>query len=154
AGDRIRVAGLLGSSDRHTGRLVQQYQVLGRPEDAAEILKDLELHGINVSRIVVTTAFERLSSEAQQALLGIEEASEIKLELFSEWAKLDVSKFPRVRMGSSGADNENDSTAFAITDVELQTLAGRPYWRFKRLVDVTGAVCLLVLTAPFSLIVA
>jgi lipopolysaccharide/colanic/teichoic acid biosynthesis glycosyltransferase len=151
--DRVCIAGVLGTNNRHTGRLVQQQKVLGVPEEAARILQDLEVHGINVKRIVVTTAFERLSATARQALIAVEQTSDIKLELFADWTKLDLSKSAEPDR-LSNESNANRDVAFTISDADLRNLARRPYWRLKRTVDFLIAVLLLVLTAPVSFVVA
>jgi lipopolysaccharide/colanic/teichoic acid biosynthesis glycosyltransferase len=151
--DRVRIAGVLGTNDRHTGRLVQQQQVLGVPEDAARILEELEVHGINVKRIVVTTAFDRLSPTARQALVAVEQTSDIKLELFADWTKLDLCKTGETGPLSNDS-NANHEVAFTISEVDLGNLARRPYWRLKRTVDFLFATVLLVFTAPVSFVVA
>jgi lipopolysaccharide/colanic/teichoic acid biosynthesis glycosyltransferase len=151
--DRVSIAGVLGTNDRHTGRLVQQQQVLGVPEDVARILEDLEVHGINVKRIVVTTAFDRLSPTARHALITVEQTSDIKLELFADWTKLDLCKAGETGPLSNESNTDRE-VAFTISDVDLRNLARRPYWRLKRTVDFLIATLLLVLTAPVSFVVA
>ena len=84
AADRIVVAGLIGGNERHTGRLVQRHAVLGTPEQISDVLRDLEVHGIAVDRIVVTTAIERLSQTARDALIQLERESSIELDFFAE----------------------------------------------------------------------
>jgi lipopolysaccharide/colanic/teichoic acid biosynthesis glycosyltransferase len=153
AADRIRIAGILGNSERHTGRLVQQHKILGAPEEVANVLQDLEVHGVSVDRIVVASAFEHLSSNAQKALLEIEQTSDIKLELFAEWTKLDVPKNTR---GSSASrpQSDDDRPAFSFSGADLMALANRPYWHVKRAIDLAGAACILVVTGPIALFVA
>jgi lipopolysaccharide/colanic/teichoic acid biosynthesis glycosyltransferase len=153
AADRIRIAGILGNSERHTGRLVQQHKILGAPEEVESVLQDLEVHGVSVDRIVVTSAFEHLSSNARKALLEIERTSGIKLELFAEWTKLDLPMNTRGRSASS-PPSEDGRPAFSFSGVDLDALAHRPYWRVKRVIDLAGAACLLVVTGPIALLVA
>ena len=86
---RIGVAGLLGRSDKHKGRLVQQHNVLGTPEDVIKVLQDLELHGVFVAQIVLTTAFSKLSAEARSALLELDKSTNIRLYFFAELLGLD-----------------------------------------------------------------
>jgi lipopolysaccharide/colanic/teichoic acid biosynthesis glycosyltransferase len=152
AADRVKIAGILGNNERHTGRLIQQHEVLGTPEAVASVLLNLEVHGVSVGRIVVTTAFERLSPVAQQALLEIEQTSDIKLELFAEWTRLDTPK--STGLAASRTSSEDSSIAFSFSDADARTIAHRPYWRLKRTMDIVGAVCLVVLAAPIAVLVA
>jgi lipopolysaccharide/colanic/teichoic acid biosynthesis glycosyltransferase len=83
----------------------------------------------------------------------VEQTTDIKLELFADWTKLDLCK-----TGETGPlFNESDANrevAFTISDADLRNLTRRPYWRLKRTVDFLIATLLLVLTAPVSFVVA
>ena len=97
-GDRVTIAGLLGRGSQHTGRLVQMQTVLGTPEEVIQVLRELEVRGVAVDRIVVTVAFEELSPEARDALLEIERETNIRIDLFAEQLNLDGR-----RVGAAGA---------------------------------------------------
>jgi lipopolysaccharide/colanic/teichoic acid biosynthesis glycosyltransferase len=154
AGARVKIAGILGRSERHTGRLVHQHPVLGTPEQVRSILRDLEVHGVLVDRIVVTVAFDKLSIEAQEALLEVERTSNIRLEFFAHRIGLDArynrAKAPAPARGLAKAGD----MVFSRSTVDLEALARRPYWRVKRAFDVAGALGLLVATAPLMPLVA
>jgi lipopolysaccharide/colanic/teichoic acid biosynthesis glycosyltransferase len=75
----FKVAGVLASNPKQRGRRLQQHRILGAPEDVADILRTLEVHGILIDRIVVTTPFAQLPAAAQEALLDIERTSSIGL---------------------------------------------------------------------------
>ncbi len=81
---RMRIAGIVGRSERHSGRLLQQHRILGMPEEIESIVKTLDVHGMTVDRIIVTTAFDKLSATAQRALLDIERTCDIRLDFFAE----------------------------------------------------------------------
>jgi lipopolysaccharide/colanic/teichoic acid biosynthesis glycosyltransferase len=153
AADRIKIAGILGNSERHTGRLLQQHQVLGAPEVVPNVLHGLEVHGISVDRIVVTSAFEHLSLAAQKALLEIERTSDIKLELFAEWIKLDDPR-DKASRSTLTRQSKDDGPAFSFSGADLDALAHRHYWHVKRVIDIASAACLLVVTGPIALLVA
>jgi hypothetical protein len=78
APQRVKIAGIVGRRERHSGRLLQQYPVLGVPEEIENILKTLEVHGVSVNRLVITTPFAELSLAARQALLEVEKTSDIR----------------------------------------------------------------------------
>ena len=163
AAGKIRVAGLIGRTDRHTGRLLQSVPVLGIPEDLVTILNELAVRGIAVDRIVVTTAIENLSPEARGILLDIERDSNITLDFFGERMLLDhrhgVSEPVSDTMGTvQPADNADpsgggDASAFVIDNATLETLSRQRYWMAKRLMDIVAALVLLVVLSPLFVIV-
>lgn len=152
SGGRIAIAGVLGRSSRHTGRLVQSHAILGRPEDVENVLRDLEVRGVIVDRIVVASAFDDLSLDARTALLRIETTSSIRLDFIAEW----ISGSGRRQACVNGeVDGEgSDGSTFLISPTELQAIAARPYWRFKRAIDLILVSAVVVMLAPLQLLIA
>jgi lipopolysaccharide/colanic/teichoic acid biosynthesis glycosyltransferase len=150
APDRIRIAGFLGHDDRHVGRSVQGHPILGTPEQVADALRRLEVHGVFVDSIVVTVPFERLSPPAQRALLDVEAVSNIEIEFLIDQMGLG----PRPAADVAIADAAENLAAFSFDADELATLMRRPYWSIKRAVDFIGASVLLVVLAPLALLAA
>ncbi len=145
---RVAVAGLLGRHEKHTGRLVHQHKILGLPENIAIVLRELEVRGVIVDRIVVTQPADQLSEAARAALLDIEQTSSITLEFVSEWI---------IGRGNGGAQaqansalDDKDDAMFVVSQPEAEAIARRPYWRVKRLLDIVGAATLIVLTLPLQ----
>ncbi len=153
AAGRIKVAGLLGRTPRHSGRLLRQKKILGTFDQLEHVLRDLEVHGVFVSRIVVTHAFEKLPAPAQQALLRVERASNIRVDLFAERIGLfeDRDRVVRALPAQDCMAHADDMTSISI---KLMLAAKRHYWRIKRALDFIGAACLLVSLAPFMGLVA
>ncbi len=143
AADRIVVAGLLGRGERHTGRLVHMHKVLGTPEQVDEVLRELEVRGVVVNRVIVTTAFDQLTPEGRGALLELERSSDIKLDLFADNLLSNGPEGPR-----SAPQSDNDGQLFTFSDSELEALKHRPYWWIKRAFDVVGALVLITLLLP------
>jgi lipopolysaccharide/colanic/teichoic acid biosynthesis glycosyltransferase len=152
APERVRIAGLLVRSPHQAGRLVHGHQVLGAPDQVADALRELEEHGVMVDRIVVTTAFDRLLDAERDALLGVERSSGIRLEFIAERLGLEEADVARPPAGFPSA-SERAVVTFAIPDAELAAMARRPYWKIRRVVDVVGALLLLVLLAPVVVLV-
>ncbi len=140
---RIRVAGLLGRKDHHVGAHVNNYAILGLPENAADILRNLEVHGVVVDRIVVATDFKSLSPIAQQALLQLEASTSVKLEMLFEQLGLEEPQ-----MASSY------QSAFHFSDGDIEAIERRPYWKLKRAIDFVAAATVILLTLPIMAIVA
>jgi lipopolysaccharide/colanic/teichoic acid biosynthesis glycosyltransferase len=154
AADRLKIAGIVGRTKRHSGRLLQNYRILGTPEEIEAIVKDLDVHGIVVDRIVVTTAFTALSPTAQRALLDIERASNISLDFFAERVGLTEPPKGPPRVGSdptiiARAAVPSDSwESMALSAAALEPEMKRPYWRLKRVIDAGIASLLILLLAP------
>ena len=150
AAQRVTIAGLLGRSDRHKGRLVQQHKVWGTTAEVAEVLPELESHGLFVTRIVVTMPFEKLSPAARSALVQVEQSSDIKLDYFAErllfCEETGISSFAATK---NPAPQDCCIGEFSIAALEPAILARRGYWRVKRVLDAAGALMLLVLASPF-----
>jgi lipopolysaccharide/colanic/teichoic acid biosynthesis glycosyltransferase len=85
---RVHVAGVL-DPDGSGGTSLISHPVLGGPEEIAEILRRLEVHGVFVDRIVVAVPFAELADEARAALLGIEAEAPITLEFLDQTLGLD-----------------------------------------------------------------
>ena len=153
---RIRIAGLLGRSDRQVGRLIAAHPILGVPEDIEAVLESLEVHGINVDRIVVASTFGELSPEVRDALLRVERSRSITLQFLAE----DLGFDPDGRDATGGASKSKpprfvpSELRFEIAPAELEMLAQRKYWIIKRAIDALAAFILLVLCTPVMLIAA
>jgi lipopolysaccharide/colanic/teichoic acid biosynthesis glycosyltransferase len=150
APDRVKVAGLLGAAERHRGLLLRGFPVLGMPEEVDRVVADLEVHGVSIDRIVITTALEQLSPAAQDALLNIEKTSSIRLDFFAE----------RIGFADAGRASEEqrapsdlDQRAAELLRAEIEELAHRPYFRWKRVMDAMLAAVALVCLAPIAVIV-
>ena len=150
AADRVKVAGLLGTRTRHNGRRVHQHAILGAPEDVDSTIRNLNVHGVIVDKIVVSVPFEELSSTARKALLDIERGGNVQLEFIAE--RLNLVQPPDVNHRKIGSPEETtgDISLFAISMAELERLTRKPYWRVKRGFDIlVGAVALIVLAPLF-----
>jgi lipopolysaccharide/colanic/teichoic acid biosynthesis glycosyltransferase len=145
---RVKIAGLVGNRNRHAGRLVASYPVLGAPEDIEHILNSLDVHGIHTDRIVVALRFETLSPQAREALLCVRDTRNIALHFLTE----DLG-FETPECCSCASEAQEDLT-FEISPAELTMLAARPYWRVKRATDAIIALTALVAASPVMLLTA
>lgn len=154
APDRVRIAGLLANGDPHVGRVVQGHSIVGTPERVAEALRVLEIHGVVVDRIVVAVAFEKLSAQAQEALLDIEKATNINLELLVEQLGLGPRSGIAAESAFAVANATDSGAVFCVGDDDLAALKRRSYWRIRRALDVLGALGFLIVLSPLMLCVA
>ncbi len=157
AADRIAIAGVLGRSEQHSGRVVQNHRILGTPREIELVLQDLGLHGIFVNRVVVTMPFDRLTPEAREALLRIEAGSEVILDFFAERVGLappSAEQRDRLTRRIAAIEPDPARALFQISDERLEAILRRPYWRVKRCLDFCCALVLLVVALPLMLVIA
>ncbi|MES0402934.1 MAG: sugar transferase [Hyphomicrobium sp.] len=153
AENRITVAGLLGSTDRHSGRILRQYEILGTADQLENVLSNLEVHGVFVNRIVVTPAFDKLSPPALDALLRVERATNICVDFFAERIGFHEQRDRTPIIPTAHKRVADDGNLLSIS-VDLVPALRRPYWRTKRALDAIGAACLIVLLAPLMGLIA
>lgn len=144
---RLRIAGILGCNERQRGRNLHQYPILGTPEEVERILKELEVHGVFIGRILVMMAFTDLSPEAQQALLDVERTSNIRLDFIAERLGLVEEK-------SSTEQSTDPTNELPYSLVAIEAAARRPYFTVKRLIDFVVALGLILMALPLALLVA
>ena len=166
---QVHIAGLIGQTERHTGHLMHRYPVLGVPEQIGSIIKDLEVHGVTVERIVVTSKWSSLSKEAQIALREIEAVSNLRVSMLAQSLGFDVDgdvadqdvallkpNMPddgdRDTFGASPVATENE--ILTVHPHERDQLKENRYWQVKRVLDALGAGVLIVLLAPVIIVVA
>ena len=152
----VQIAGILSPNPRHVGRLVQSTRVLGTPENLAEVIAELDVHGIHVGRVVIATPFDRLSEVAQRTLLEFEQTAGVRLDFFVE-RLLGQGETPAsfaLKGVPAGIVDGKVGGDFGFSDDEIKPLLHRPYWRFKRAVDAIVALLLLIVLFPVALLVA
>jgi lipopolysaccharide/colanic/teichoic acid biosynthesis glycosyltransferase len=146
----IRVAGFISLADRHAGWLVANYPVLGVPEDLAGILDRLDVHGIEIDRIVVATPLPALSAKARDALFYAGRSRNIAIHVLAESLGLEISGHqPLLDKGSTASED----LRFEISADNLNLIGRRLYWIFKRVMDSLAAFVLLVALCPLLVLI-
>ena len=149
---RVCVAGLISLAERHVGRVVARYPVLGVADDIESIISKLEIHGVNIDRIVLACPFGSLSRETKEALVRIERSGSIALQFLSEIL---------------GSEEETDSVHeplacqspasvglhFELTPKEVEFLSTRTFWKLKRGLDIVAALSALIALSPAFVLV-
>jgi lipopolysaccharide/colanic/teichoic acid biosynthesis glycosyltransferase len=156
---RVRVVGLVGSTDRHVGRLVASHPVLGETEELESILDDLEVHGITIDRIVVASPVQSLRNPERETLLRIEQSRSIRLQFLVQDLGFSLEKPSAVSHGKRNraprpSDSGSQNVSFHIDPETLEKIARRRYWKFKRGVDFLLALSALIVLSPFLLVSA
>lgn len=148
--ERVDVVGIIGRELRHVGRMAAAQRVLGVPENLPSILRDLQVHGVVVDRIVVTSRLDAMSEDARAALLAVEEQGEIELQFLSEALGFEE----RSELRRRGTEEAPGNAVFAIPEDQVESMGRRSYWTWKRIGDGVAAAILLVLFAPVMLIIS
>jgi len=159
APQRLRVAGILAEESNMRGRAIQQKSVLGTVEELQEILQSLEVHGVAVDRIVVTTSADRLQPRSLDKLLEIEKSSDIVVQFLLD--RLGIEGVCQNKLIPSGLERNSAprQTAVArmvggVIDVDRTNQAEKSVILQKRIVDVCGAALLAFMLTPIALLVA
>jgi lipopolysaccharide/colanic/teichoic acid biosynthesis glycosyltransferase len=153
ASQQVQVAGILAEESSMRGRAIQQKPVLGTVEELRDILQSLEVHGVAVDRIVVTTPADRLRSCSLDKLLEVEKSSDIVVQFLSE--RLGFEGTFQNRSVLSSEERNSDPRQRAVARVgDCPNDAGKSFSLGKRLVDVFGAVLLALTLTPVVVLVA
>lgn len=151
----VRIAGILSSERSYQGRSIGPHKVLGQPTDASNIIKQLSVHGVFVSRLVVMVPPEDLSPHEKERLEQAAAKHDVPLQYFAEMLGF-ASSAPRETPASetSGPAKPVEHTKTAEHRDTLWRHVNRPYWMVKRVLDFVLAAVLLVLLAPVLALVA
>jgi lipopolysaccharide/colanic/teichoic acid biosynthesis glycosyltransferase len=153
---RVQVAGILAEDPTMRGRAIQQKTILGTVEELREILQSLEVHGVAVDRIVVTTAADKLRPRSLEALLEVENSSDIFVQFLSERLGFEgvSQRRPSGRERNSARAERAVTRVWSVIDADNASSAGRSFRFEKRIVDVLGAALLSLVLSPIVMLVA
>lgn len=143
------IVGILSRTRELRGRSMRLYKILGTPDEALQIIAQLELHGVAVQRLIVMQSFEQLSRAAQRALLMVEQSSDIKVDWLVE------------RLGLHGGEGSIPSNGMEVVSaakepqlVEHEQITPPRYHALKRGIDAVVSSCLLIILGPAIAVVA
>ena len=137
AGRTKRVIALLDIDPSRIGRAINGIGVLGQPVHLDAIVEEFATHGVQTHRVVVAGAPEMLRDE------DLREVRRVCAERGFELTFLN---------DSFGLHLAAAEAQVAVRASELQlALKTSPYFRAKRLVDILGALIIIVVTLPLLL---
>jgi lipopolysaccharide/colanic/teichoic acid biosynthesis glycosyltransferase len=153
---RLEVVGILSERQNLRGRILRSQKILGSPEELSQVLVQLEVHGIGVSRIVVMESFERLSRPARSAILAVERDSDMRVDWLQERLGL-IDEGVRQKGEEFETDPSRISskiTSLKNQHVSIEGLTLGQYGYVKRAVDIGLAMLLAVALAPLFTAIA
>jgi lipopolysaccharide/colanic/teichoic acid biosynthesis glycosyltransferase len=158
ASQQIQVIGIVAEEASMRGRAILQKPVLGTVEELQDILQSLDIHGVAVDRIVVTSPADRLAPSTLENLSQVETSSAIIVQFLSErlgFGVVDESPSDLSRHGQNGVSGQNAiarlETAIDEDHAESKT---QSFCHSKRIVDVFGAFSLMFVLSPVLALVS
>jgi lipopolysaccharide/colanic/teichoic acid biosynthesis glycosyltransferase len=137
AGKAKRVIALLDIDPSRIGRAINGIGVLGQPVHLDAIVEEFATHGVQTHRVVVAGAPEMLRDEDLREMRRVCAERGFELTFLND---------------SFGLHLAAAEAQVAVRASELQlALKPSPYFRAKRLVDILGALIIIVVTLPLLL---
>jgi lipopolysaccharide/colanic/teichoic acid biosynthesis glycosyltransferase len=152
ASNKLIIAGLLDETARMKGRLLHHHKVLGQPEELSQILALLNIHGINIKRVVITMPFQELSQPSRDELLKLERSNVIKLDMFEE--RLGFTDTFGNDKSATRPDIGLERLSGQFADEEKSVLGPKGHPLIKRAIDIMGTLVLVVIFLPITLLVS
>lgn len=146
----LHIVGLLTDRREFHGRLLRRQRILGTSEDLLNVMQQLDIHGVSISRILVVKPYESLSPPVREALSMIEQAGSIKVDWLVE--SLGLSNIGD-GAGSPAQEQPVQQLNLSTSRNALPPWLGRRRYA-KRIFDIALAVALAPVLVPVSLIVA
>src|SRR5262249_2204073 len=123
-----------------------------------DILRSLEVHGVAVNKIVVATAADRLQPRSLESLFEVEKSSDIVLQFLSERLGLEDVSLPPSGLSRRECNSILRHRTVArvgnVVDRDSAHSTRRPFQLGKRIIDVFGAVLLILTLSPVAVLVA
>jgi lipopolysaccharide/colanic/teichoic acid biosynthesis glycosyltransferase len=149
ASTKFVVSGILTSESSLRGRSLRALKVLGEPQNIQQVVSELDVHGVTVSRVVVTKPFAHFSKEEQHALQTLELSSTIRIDWLTENLGFDGESMSAASEQLMRTPETKDAASPpGLTEAESVKIG--KYHRLKRVIDGAVAACILVVLAPIS----
>jgi lipopolysaccharide/colanic/teichoic acid biosynthesis glycosyltransferase len=153
ASKRLQVAGVLAEEPSMRGRTIQQKPVLGTVEELRDILQSLEVHGVVVDRIIVTTPADRLQPRSLGALLEVENSSDTFVQFLSDRLGFEDASQSRSDPWREGGQR-SVAPVRSVMPADCVNPPGRSFRLAKRIADVFGAALLASALTPVVILIA
>ncbi len=144
-----RIAGIISHSPKHGGRSLGTYRILGDVADLDLILRDLEVHGVFVTRVLLVVPFAALSPDGQIKLQYLQDTSDIRVDRIDDFFNADGLS---ARVGHVRGPSMVDSAQVALPQPR-QAVRPPMYHAIKRPLDFIAALAAVTILAPIIVLV-
>lgn len=127
-------------------RSLNGYPIIGVPADLERVVADYAIHGVHIDKLIIAARPHELTRSAWDEVCRVCRMSKITIEILPELLML------------KGASYVQDNTVIPPEDAVLPTQSSalrldRPFWRLKRVFDVTTALIVVIVLSPIAVIV-
>ena len=145
--DRLAVVGILDESAQYRGQRMRHCEVLGTPKELPHILKQLQIHGVAVRKLVMATSYDLLSESSRQAIARLKAEHRVYVEDFCLLLNACMQHDPLELHEPFPLDKDDAIPLPAGLDVIVEQRLAKYEW-LKRGVDVGMAALIGVLALP------
>ena len=151
---RMEVIGIVSTSREDVGRTAFGLPVLGCVETLGTVLAHLPIHGVEKPDIILALPMDELPLVMQEKLRRLSDEGGLSLWTVPElmFSCFDISASP-AKAGTEAVAARYAGDA-QVRQVEIFSIASRPYWRVKRAIDFLISGTALVLVSPVILLLA
>jgi lipopolysaccharide/colanic/teichoic acid biosynthesis glycosyltransferase len=143
---RWRVIALLDKEPRWFGRSVNGVLIFGPPTHLEPLVEEFAAHGVRADRVVVGSGVDELSNDELAKLKGVCKRRNLDLVFAPQ-----LLAHQAIECAGRSAHRDRD---FLLGTSFPPGLFPSPYFRFKRFLDVLGALSLLLLILPLLMLSA
>lgn len=153
---RQKIIGMIDTVPGNRGRSLAGHTILGSCKRLDETLTELAVHGVKIQRIIVAEPQAGPGSEHWADVTAACAEHDVKLDFLPEQLALpglDDIVTANQQMEAAGLHSLGVTSHGGGHEGVVHDAARRPYWLFRRIVDVMGASVLIILMAPLFMLV-
>ena len=143
-----QIVAILDERAKLKHRSLNGYPIIGAPTELEKVIADYAAHGVRIDKVVVAAQQEDLSETAWNEVSRVCRMFNIGLEVLPERLISEQSA-----TGEVTAPDPLPNELSGVPESNLHTSLDRPFWKIKRVIDVTVALSVAIVMSPIILIV-
>lgn len=155
AKQRFSLCGIISDTAKDVGRSAYGLPILGGISEIDAVIANLEVQGITVRRIAVTSDVAQLTAAHKNTLAALGDREEIEVDYISRVLEYPENSKTRPLVtppGPAATFWQSDAESKEYLD-KLSAASTKPYFKFKRMIEAPIAAALL-LVAVVPLLIA
>lgn len=154
-GNRIGLAGVIAERPKSVGRTAYGVPVLGGIENIDSVLAHLNVQGITVRRLIVTSDLAHIDPQLKAALSNLHDYPDLQIEYFADTLNFIPPTERTAKVSEPSPDINYWRSDKALSSLEvLSAAASRHYFKWKRAIEAPIATALVLLAALPMLAIA